>query len=109
MLHVWDFVLIGIAVLWFGGTIFYVYRCNQQFRDRSRDIKKGMSEMDVMEVMCQDPISIEPLKDEAYAWVYERKKWKGWAMEIERIEIIFYVGKKVSSIHREKTYEKLPR
>lgn len=76
---------------------FIVFKADKQFHDRILDIKMGMSEDEVREIMDKDPVSIEYLNDGAYEWIFERKYYKGWGMVTVTTEITFNSEGKVIS------------
>ncbi len=83
-----------------------VNKSDQQFRDKSLKITKGMDEKQVMEIMEEDPLSIEELKDGAYEWIYEKKQWKGWGMKILKVEVVFDEFGHATSVERSASYER---
>ena len=102
----WDIFFIVLASIILLGMIIISYSSWVKYRDKSVDIKEGMNEEKVLEIMGSDPISIEQLKNNNYEWVYERREWKGWGTEVLKIEIIFSSSNVVTSIVRNRTYEK---
>ena len=102
----WDIFFIVLASLLLLGMIIFSYTSWTKYRDKSVDIKEGMSGEKVLEIMGTEPVSIEQLKNDNYEWIYERREWKGWGTEVLKIEIIFSPSKIVTSIVRNKTYEK---
>ena len=102
----WDIIFLIIAIILFIIMCVIVFKTGRQFRDRSLEIKQGMSEDQVMEVMEKDPVSIEQLKSGLYEWIYERRDWKGWGMRILKIEVIFNPDHQVVTVERSVSYEK---
>ena len=103
----WTIIGLSIGGVLLVLVILLVYFSWKKFHDRSVDIKEGMNEQQVLEVMEKDPIEILPLKKGLYEWVYERKEYKGWAMMIIKIEIIFDAKTKlVKSIEKNVSYDR---
>lgn len=98
----WEIIFVIIAFIILIVTVIIVNKSDQKFRDKSLKITKGMDEKQVMEIMEEDPLSIEELKDGAYEWIYEKKQWKGWGMMTIKIEVIFDDSKHVISVERSK-------
>ena len=101
----WEIIFVILAALLFIFMLVIANKAGHQFRDKSLDVKEGMSEDEVIDIMEKDPLSIEQLKNGNYAYVYEKKEWKGWGMMIMKIEIIFSVEGKVITVERFKTYD----
>ena len=97
------FLVIGIILLTL--VIIFVIQANKKFRDKSVDIKEGMSEEQVLEIMEKDPLDIQELKNGTYMWIYERKQYVGWANKTLIIHIIFNVDKTVKMVEYDKTYD----
>ena len=102
----WEIISAFIALLLLLGVVIFATKADRRFRDKSLSVRKGMSEFEVVDAMEKDPLSIETLPNGAYAYIYERRQWKGWGMMVERIEIVFDKDKRVASINRSKSLEK---
>ena len=102
----WNTIFVIIAIILFLVVYFLVFKSEEKFHDKSKHVTIGMSEEQVMEIMEDDPISIEQLKNGAYEWIYERRQWQGWGMMIVTIEILFNENKEVTSVVRTKGYDK---
>ena len=100
---IWNIIFIVLAIFVLVGVIILVINSGIRFHDKSEDIKMGMSEDEVMEIMEKDPVSIEYLKNGAYEWIYEKTSWGGWGMNTTRIEVIFDENGYVTSVLRTKT------
>ena len=101
-----EIITLVVAILIFIGMSILVFKSDQQFRDKSLDIKEGMKESQVMDIMRKDPISIDQLKDDKYVWTFENKKWKGWGTQITKIEVFFNESKQVASVERSVSYDR---
>ncbi len=98
------FVCISAVILVL--VVIIVLKARKQFRDKSVDITPGMDEGQVREIMEKDPLSINPLKDDCYDWIYERRQWKGWGTMVLTIEVVFDPTKHVREINYSTSYEK---
>ncbi len=103
----WNFIFSFIAALIFVGAIIAIVKANSKFRDKSKDVKPGMSEEEVMELLEKDPDSIEPLTDGTYKWIYEKMEAGSWGPTIYKTEIIFNLDKHVSKVQRSKYLERI--
>ena len=106
MNNIWDIVILVVALILFILMVIFVRQADKQFRDKSLDLKEGMNEADVMEIMEKDPISIDILKDDAYVWTFVRKDWKGWGTQIITAKVYFDASKKVTNIERNVSYDR---
>ena len=94
------FTLIAVAI--FVVAVILVIKSNKQFHDKSRDIKIGMSEEQVIELLEKDPTSIEQLTNGSYEWIYEKKEAGQWGPTIYKTEIFFDANKQVIEVRHSK-------
>ena len=99
------FTLIAVAI--FVVAVILVIKSNKQFHDKSYDIKIGMNEERVMEILDKDPAFIEQLTNGNYEWVYEKKEAGRWGPTVYKTEIIFDVNKLVIEVKHSKYLEGL--
>ena len=102
----WTIIFVVLATLILVGVTLVIVKSDKKFHDKSLDVKEGMDEGQVREIMEDDPLSTDYLQNGEYAWTYERKYYKGWGMVTVRTEIIFNVEGKVKTIHRSETLDK---
>lgn len=99
-------IFVILAIIIFVIMVVIVLKANKKFHDKSLDVKKGMDEVTVREIMDKDPTDIEYLENESYALVYERDYYKGWGMVNVKTRIIFNSEHKVISIKHEEEIKK---
>ena len=102
----WTIIFTVLAIIIFIAVTIVIVKSSRQFHDKSLDIKEGVGEDEVREIMEDDPISTNYLQNGDYSWIYERKYYKGWGMVTVKTEIIFNVEGKVKTIHRSETLDK---
>ena len=101
----YDILALALTVLILIAVIIIAYKANYKFRDKSLGINKGMNEEQVLDIMEEDPVAVEQIKNGIYEWVYEFKKWVGWATKTMKIEIIFDKDGLVTSVERSNSYD----
>lgn len=101
-----DLIVLILSILLAVIIFIVIGRTGEQFHDKSIDIKEGMNEDKVLEIMGKDPLSVETLKDNKYAWIYEYKLYKGWGVRVTIIQIIFNESKLVHLVNRDYRYDK---
>lgn len=106
MNNVWDIIILATALILFILMVIFIRQADKQFHDKSLDLKEGMNEADVMEIMEKDPVSIDTLKDDIYVWTFTRKDWKGWGTQIITANVYFDSSKTVTRIERTLTYDR---
>ena len=102
---VWNIIFIVIAIVIFVAMCIVVFKVEKQYHDKSNDIKLGMKEDQVIDIMEKDPASIEFLKDGQYEWIYEHKYYKGWGMVVVKTEVVFNANKQVIAIKNSESIE----
>ncbi len=102
----WDIIIVVVAAILLIGLIILVSKANYQFRDKSLEVKEGMNEEQVLEIMGKDPISTDTLKGGKYKWTFERKDYKGWGYKITTSDVYFDENGKVTLVERNVTYDR---
>lgn len=80
-----------------------IAKSGNKFRDSSRQISIGMTEIQVRNIMGSDPSFTKQHQDGSYEWIYEKSEWKGWlrgGTMTRRMEIVFSSENEVISVGR---------